>query len=192
MDTVLELINQYGSQVYIILFLYCALKSGWLPLFAGYVAYLQALDVQLVALVTLLGGYLGDELRFFIARKYGALWVSRSKVLNTLFERGKVLLDKYGVGYIFLYRYPKGLRTIGALPIGLTNISWLRFTILNASSAAVWVCIMVGGGYYFGETFDAIGMETLTAVSILFLIAFALSLWRLYKKEKLTTNSTHS
>ena len=39
MDSVLALINEYGMVIYVILFSYCALKSGWLPLFAAYAAY---------------------------------------------------------------------------------------------------------------------------------------------------------
>jgi cytochrome oxidase assembly protein ShyY1 len=46
--------------------------------------------------------------------------------------------------------------------------------------------VMVGGGYVFGETFDRIGIENLTAVSILLLIIFSLSLWQLWRKEKET------
>ena len=186
METILSLLDQYGVLVYFILFFYCALKSGWLPLFAGYAAYLQALDVYIVALATLMGGYLGDEIRFFVARRYGNQWLASSKTLNTLYKTAKILIDKYGTGYIFIYRYPKGLRTIGALQIGLTSIRWKKFTFLNFSSASLWVMVMVGGGYVFGETFDRIGIENLTAVSILLLIIFSLSLWQLWRKEKET------
>jgi len=44
METVLTLIGDYGTAVYIILFLYCALKSGALPLFGGYAAQQGVLD----------------------------------------------------------------------------------------------------------------------------------------------------
>ena len=52
MEGVLALIEQYGLLVYLLLFGYCALKSGWLPLFAGYAAHTGALDVGFVALAT--------------------------------------------------------------------------------------------------------------------------------------------
>jgi membrane-associated protein len=38
METVLALVRDYGTAVYVLLFAYCALKSGSLPLFAGYAA----------------------------------------------------------------------------------------------------------------------------------------------------------
>ncbi len=38
METVFQLLQDYGAAVYVILFLYCVLKSGALPLFGGYAA----------------------------------------------------------------------------------------------------------------------------------------------------------
>ena len=76
METVWTLIDHYGTAVYIILFLYCALKSGALPLFGGYAAQQGVLDPILVSVAALAGGYLGDELRFGVARYYGTGWLS--------------------------------------------------------------------------------------------------------------------
>jgi len=190
MDAFLQLLNQYGVIVYAILFGYCALKSGWLPLFAAYAAYTGALDVRLVALVVFAGGYLGDELRFAIAKTYGTAWVERRNRLGKLFQRAKKLADRYGPAYIFIYRYPKGLRTIGALPIGLTDMPWRRFTLLNAGSALLWVTILVGAGYSFGATFDSFGVEKLTALSVLLLIVFLISLYWFWRAESINDNQT--
>ena len=182
MEGMLDLIQQYGLLVYLLLFGYCALKSGWLPLFAGYAAHTGALDVGYVALAAFMGGYLGDELRFVLARTYGTTWLEKPNRLGRLFKRATELANRYGTAYIFLYRYPKGLRTIGALPIGLTSISWRRFSLLNACSVLVWVVVLVGGGFTFGATFDSLGVENLTALSILFLCVFLLTLYRLWNQ----------
>lgn len=183
METVLDLVNQYGTIVYVILFGYCALKSGSLPLFAGYAAHTGALDVSLVAVAAFAGGYWGDELRFAAARAYGVSWLERPTRLGRLFTRARELAERRGRAYIFIYRYPKGLRTIGALPMGLTDMRWSRFTVLNASSAFLWVVVMVGGGYTFGATFDAFGAENLTTVSVLFLGVFLVALYRVWRTE---------
>ena len=182
MEGMLVLIQQYGLLVYLLLFGYCALKSGWLPLFAGYAAHTGALDVGYVALAAFMGGYLGDELRFALARTYGTTWLEKPNRLGRLFKTASELANRYGTAYIFLYRYPKGLRTIGALPIGLTSISWRRFSLLNACSALLWVIVLVGGGYIFGATFDALGVENLTALSLLFLCVFLVTLYRLWNQ----------
>ncbi len=57
MEGVLALIQQYGLLVYLLLFGYCALKSGWLPLFAGYAAQTGALSIDFVVLAVCMGGY---------------------------------------------------------------------------------------------------------------------------------------
>lgn len=182
MEGVLALIQQYGLLVYLLLFGYCALKSGWLPLFAGYAAQTGALSIDFVVLAVFMGGYLGDELRFALARAYGTAWLEKPNRLGRLFKTASELANRYGTAYIFLYRYPKGLRTIGALPIGLTSISWRRFSLLNACSALAWVVVLVGGGFTFGATFDSLGVENLTALSLLFLCVFLLTLYRLWNQ----------
>jgi membrane-associated protein len=82
------------------------------------------MDASLVALATFAGGYLGDELRFVVACKYGTGFLSKRLRLLALMLKAEGMLDIYGPAYIFIYRYPKGMRTIGALPVGLTQMKW--------------------------------------------------------------------
>ena len=177
MDNLLTLIGSYGTAVYIILFLYCALKSGALPLFGGYAAQQGVLDPGLVGAAALAGGYLGDELRFSLARRYGASWVAGKPRLAKMMNHSEQLLKRYGAAYIFLYRYPKGLRTIGSLPVGLTDMSWRRFTVLNAASAVTWASLLVGVGYVFGEIIEDAVTQGWGAVSIGLLLLFVILIW---------------
>ncbi len=177
MESLLTLIGDYGTAVYIILFLYCALKSGALPLFGGYAAQQGVLDPVLVSVAALAGGYLGDELRFSVARRYGTAWTSTRPRLALWMSRCEVLLERYGVAYIFLYRYPKGLRTIGALPVGMTDISWRRFTVLNAASAIVWATLLVGVGYVFGEVIETAVAKGWGLASVILLVVSVALIW---------------
>ncbi len=182
MEAVLTLIGDYGTAVYVILFLYCALKSGALPLFGGYAAQQGVLDPVLVGAAALAGGYLGDELRFRVARRYGTNWVSGKPRLEAMMRHSEELLKRYGTAYIFLYRYPKGLRTIGSLPVGLTDISWRRFTILNAASALTWSILLVGAGYVFGEVLEDAVTQGWGAFSIGLLVISVSLIWLAYRK----------
>jgi len=146
----MELVRDYGLWIYLLLFAYCALKSGALPLFAGYAAQANALELVPVVAATFGGGYLGDEIRFAIARRYGDNWSDRWPRLRKAISAAKALIARYGWAYMFLYRYPKGMRTIGALPMGLGSVSWPTFTALNAASAILWTSILVGIGFAFG------------------------------------------
>lgn len=150
MDGLLELVREYGPWIYLLLFVYCALKSGALPLFAGYAAQAGVLELMPVVAATFAGGYLGDEARFAIARRYGDAWSNKWPRVQRAINAAKALVARYGCAYIFLYRYPKGMRTIGALPIGLGSMSWSKFTALNAASAVVWTFALVAIGFAFG------------------------------------------
>jgi len=150
MDAISNWIEVNSYLVYAILFFYCAVKSGALPLFAAIFVSTNDLALAPVVIVSFLGAYLGDELRFFLARRYGAIWVKKWPRFGVLIDRGKLLMEKHGHSYIFLYRYPKGMRTIGALPVGFGTMPWRRFTVLNAASALLWVTILVGTGVGFG------------------------------------------
>ena len=181
MDTILSLISEYGTLIYLLLFGYCALKSGALPLFGGYAAQAGVLDVSYVALATFAGGYLGDEVRFQVARHYGVEFVKPRPRLKAYFIKAKTMMDHYGTVYIFLYRYPKGMRTIGALPVGLTQISWQKFTFLNGASALLWTALLVGTGYLFGSAIeDAVqnGWGVASVALLLLFVALGLFAWR--------------
>jgi membrane protein DedA with SNARE-associated domain len=172
------LLSEYGYLSYIILFLYCAIKSGSMPLFAGMAAQYEYLNLSLVVLVVFFGGYLGDELRFYLVRKYGDSFITSRPRLAKLAAKAKRILDRYGLIYIFIYRYPKGMRTIGALPVALTNIKWRRFTLLNASSSLLWAAILIAVGYVFGPALESIISKQWGFFSVgLLLIFLAFSYW---------------
>lgn len=173
MQELLALIKEYGTLIYVLLFAYCMLKSGILPLVAGYAAQVGSLDITIVALATLAGGYLGDEIRFYVARNYGVGFLKTRPRLSKLADKASKLLERYGAAYIFIYRYPKGLRTVGALPVGLTQIKWTKFTLLNFASALLWVFLLVGSGYVFGELIEQSIAVTWASFSIIALLIFA-------------------
>jgi membrane-associated protein len=184
-DVLLNLLSEYGHLSYILLFLYCAMKSGALPLFAGMAAQYGYLDLSLVILVVFCGGYLGDELRFYLVRKYGDGFITSRPRLAKLAAAAKQLLERYGLIYMFIYRYPKGMRTIGALPVALTNITWGKFTLLNGASAALWTAILTGIGYLFGRTLENLVSQQWGMVSVVLLlvfIAFSYVGWRVVRR----------
>ena len=151
MDNIQALISENSLQFYLLLFGYCALKSGALPFLAGAAAGYGLLDGALAATSAFAGGYLGDEARFMLTRRYGLGGLGRFPRFSDWILRTVPIAEKYAGVYIFAYRYPKGMRTIGALPIGLTSMEWTTFTLLNAASAGLWAALLVGGGYLLGE-----------------------------------------
>ena len=99
MDTILSLINDYGVLVYALLFGYCALKSGAL-LKSRVAAQAGALDLSLVAVATFLGGYIGDEVRFAVSRRYGTGFLVSKPRFAALMKKASALLQRRGISRI--------------------------------------------------------------------------------------------
>ncbi|MDJ0951364.1 MAG: VTT domain-containing protein [Alphaproteobacteria bacterium] len=190
METVLDLVREYGVLSYALLFAYCASKSGALPLFAGYAAQAGALEVGVVAAAVFAGGYLGDEIRFHLVRRYGIGAIEARPRFARALATARGLLERYGVAYMFLYRYPKGMRTIGALPVGLTDIPWLRFTALNACSAGLWTVLLVGAGYLFGATIEQAVASGWGAWSVALLAMFLLGFFFAWRRVSRVASAT--
>lgn len=182
MEQFLALLEEYGLVVYVLVFLYCGLKSGLLPLFAGVAAYGGALDVSVVLAVTFAGGYLGDELRFAVARRYGPSFAARWPRVLEAINRARTLMTRYGALYIFIYRYPKGMRTIGAIPVGFGDMPWPKFTALNAASAALWTSILVLGGYFFGDLIASAAESRWGLFSISLLVGFLVATYVAWRR----------
>jgi membrane-associated protein len=184
METILNIVREYGLASYAILFFYCALKSGSLPLFAGIAAQLGALNIALVATAVFFGGYLGDELRFYLGRKYGVEKLSARPGYQNSLKTAKLLLDRFGKAYIFLYRYPKGMRTIGSLPVALTDMRWRVFTALNLASAITWTFALVGLGYLFGAALEDVIGDNWGLFSVGLLVVFFLMTYIAWRHVK--------
>ncbi len=182
MEQLLNWIAINQTAVYLLLFGYCALKSGALPLLAGVLAHTGALELTPVIAASFLGGYLGDEARFAVARRYGdKLFVSRPK-WRRFVDRAAEVSQKYGSAYIFLYRYPKGMRTIGALPIGFSDMLWPRFTVLNAASAALWSGLLVGAGVLLGDQIADAADSWWGTLSVVMLVVFLVVAWLAFRR----------
>ncbi|WP_227711695.1 DedA family protein [Sneathiella sp. P13V-1] len=191
MDVIENIIRDYGVGIYLIIFGYCFLKSGLLPLLAGYGAQLGWLDTPSVISAVILGGYLGDELRFYLSRKYGLSLVNNRPRIKSMFLRAQSMFEKYGALYILLYRYPKGMRTIGALPIGITDIAWAHFTVLNALSTLIWACLLVGGGYLFGAKLETYLLEIWQELAVIMFIAFVIWIVVLWRRTTIPENTSN-
>lgn len=189
METLLDLIREYGPLSYLLLFAYCALKSGALPLFAGFAAQAGALELGWVAACVFAGGYLGDEARFYAVRRFGVQSLESRPRFARALATARRLMAHYGIAYMFLYRYPKGLRTIGALPVGLTDITWRHFSSLNAASAGLWTLLLVGTGYLFGASIEQAVKSGWTTWSVallaVFLLCFFAAWWRVKRLSAL-------
>jgi Uncharacterized membrane-associated protein len=141
------LIAHYG---YAALFVGCLLEGETLLVLAGYAAHRGYLDFEWVVALAWLGAMLGDQLFFWLGRRRGRTMLDRFPTLDARFGRALAWIERHPDWSILAMRFLWGLRSVLPLALGMSRVSWLRFALLNALSAAVWASLVATLGWSFG------------------------------------------
>lgn len=187
--------NHVQDWGYVILFCWSILEGEWGLLLAGIAAHQGHLDVYWCIFIAGLGGFMGDQIYFYIGRLRKDYVQRKFRSQRRKFALASRLMQKYGWPIIFVQRYMYGLRTIIPISIGLTRYSAIKFALINLISAWVWAAITIVPAWFFGaeilnliHTFfikikDNILLFAILLVIILGIVAIFIS-WR-RKKLKL-------
>jgi len=158
-----ELIRQYGSFTYGILFAIVFLETGvvvtpFLPgdslLFAaGALAAMGDLNVGLLFLVLAAAAILGDTVNYGIGHKVGAkaFTIDRWFLKHKHLVRTQEFYARHGGKTIFLARFVPIVRTFAPFVAGIGTMSYARFLAWNVVGALAWVATCLFGGYLFGN-----------------------------------------
>ena len=147
------LLKEYG---YIILFVWSIMEGETGLVMAGVLSHTGDMNLWTAILVAGLGGFVGDQLYFYIGRFNKHYIHELMKKQRRKFALAHLLLKKYGWPVIFVQRYLYGLRTIIPMAIGLTRYSAKKFAIINFISAMIWAEATIIPAYIFGEEILAI------------------------------------
>lgn len=140
-----------GTWGYLILFCWSILEGELGLIFAGLATHDGHMNLFLAIFVAGLGGFVGDQIYFYIGRLNKKNLKKMLSSQRRKFALAHILLKKYGWPIIFIQRYMYGMRTIIPISIGLTRYSAFKFAIINLLSAWVWAAITIVFVWYFGE-----------------------------------------
>jgi membrane protein DedA with SNARE-associated domain len=143
-----ELLKEYG---YVILFVWSIMEGETGLVMAGVMVHTGDMDMLLAITVAGLGGFVGDQIYFYIGRFNRNYIHKKLKSQRRKFALATLLLRKYGWIIIFIQRYMYGLRTVIPMSIGTTKYSAKTFAIINFISAFVWASITIILANIFGE-----------------------------------------
>ena len=157
-------IQDYGVWTYLILLLIVFCETGlvvtpFLPgdslLFAvGTFAAAGALDVWLVSVLLIAAAVVGDAVNYAIGAAVGPRVFRRDDVrfLNRRhLERTHAFYERYGPVTIVIARFVPIVRTFAPFVAGIGRMTYVRFAIYNVAGAVLWVVLLVGAGYLFGN-----------------------------------------
>ncbi|MBS0507039.1 MAG: DedA family protein [Proteobacteria bacterium] len=176
--TVVELIQSYG---YVAVAIGTFLEGETVLLVAGAAASRGHLWLPAVVAVAAVASFAGDQLCFFLGRRYGNQLLARYPSLVARTTRARALLERHNLPVILSVRFLYGLRIAGPMAIGMSGVHWLRFFVLNAIGALVWAMVVAGVGYGFGHAMagwlGAIDADELWALAAAALLGLGWWLW---------------
>lgn len=138
-------------------------------------------------LVVSLGMLMTDFFLYYVGKKYGRKVVAHKRFRKIISARRVVRLEKtfrkWGILVIFLGRHLVGLRAQIFLVAGILRMSRLKFVLADAVSSIVTISLMVGAGYWGGNTIELIKKDVADAqyalIILIMIILVALLIWRL-------------
>ena len=150
-----HLIEHWG---YLAIFVFVVLGNLGVPVpeesilvLAGYLVWQGDLRLPLVLLVGILSAIAGDNLGYWLGRRYGQEAIARYGrwVLLTpaRLDATRRFVTRYGAFGVFAARFIAGLRFMAGPLAGSTGLPPLAFVAANALGAVVYVPTMVAAGY---------------------------------------------
>ena len=144
---------EYG---YWILFVVTFLEGETILLVAAYLASQGYLNIWIAGGVAAGGTFLGDQVYFWLGRRYGKEWLSeRRKRWRKRVSRVLRLVRKWDALFILSYRFLYGIRNVSSFALGISKIQFWRFMLLNALAALLWAAIFSSAGYFFGKAVES-------------------------------------
>jgi membrane protein DedA with SNARE-associated domain len=122
---------------------------------AGYLVWRGDLRLPLVVVIGIVGASLGDNLGYWVGRRYGASvlrrYAARSWLRPATLEASQRFLLTHGAPAIFVARFVPGLRFAAGPVSGIAGMPAASFFIANILGAICYVPIVVCIGYAIGR-----------------------------------------
>ncbi|MBM3549708.1 MAG: DedA family protein [Alphaproteobacteria bacterium] len=179
-----ETIREYGEWFYVITFIWTFLEGETFVLFAGLGARQGILRLDLLILFAWLGSFCGDQLYFWIGRRYGNALLRRFPRWAPGVNAALDLLRRYNTWFILSFRFIYGVRNFSSFAMGTSGLSWPRFLVLNFIAAGVWAVTFAGTGYIVGATFEHLLGDLALAFGVVMLAIFVTVITLITRAQK--------
>jgi len=163
LDKVLgDIITQYGTLTYIILFIVIFCETGlvvtpFLPgdsliFAAGTFAAMGKFNPWILFVMLIIAAVGGDAVNYWIGHKIGPrAYTGEIKLIKKEYiDRTHAFFEKYGGKTIFLARFVPIVRTFAPFVAGVGQMSYGYFLRYNLIGGITWVTLFLVLGYFFG------------------------------------------
>lgn len=163
----LEIVNDYKTWTYLILFLIIFVETGvvvmpFLPgdslLFAAGMLAAQPneLNVWLMIAILLVAAVSGDSLNYAIGKRFG-MQITKFKLFgkqvikDEQIQKTHTFYEKYGSKTIVIARFVPIVRTLAPFVGGIGRMHYGTFITYNVIGAILWVVGITLAGYFLGN-----------------------------------------
>jgi membrane-associated protein len=158
-----ELVANYGTWIYVILFLIIFCETGLvvLPLLpgdsllfaAGAIAASGRLDIVLLCALLVAAAILGNAVNYWVGRVAGVELQRRFPRLikQQYLEKTRAYFERYGGKTVIIARFVPIVRTVAPFAAGVGQMSHLRYQFYNVTGSVLWVLLLVPAGYFFAN-----------------------------------------
>ena len=150
-----NMVVEHGHWFYLITFLWTFVEGETFVIFAATFAAQGLLDPLPLLICAWLGSFSGDQLYFYIGRRFGGKLLHRYPRWRPGVDGALAFLRRYSTGFILSFRFTYGVRNFSSFAMGMSGLRWRRFLMLNFIAAGVWALAFVGAGYLLGNIFGA-------------------------------------
>jgi membrane protein DedA with SNARE-associated domain len=170
-DSIRRLALEYGHYIYLLIFLWTFFEGETCVIIAGVVASQDYLEWTPLFLVAWFGSFSGDQLYFWIGRRWGVRLLDRIPRWRPGVELALDFLRRYNTTFILSFRFIYGVRNFASFAMGMSGLDPLRFAALNFFAAFVWALSFAGFGYLFGEALEPF-LDNVVLISLAVMAAF--------------------
>jgi len=159
-------------------------------LLASFLAYSEhRLHLGWIIVVATIAATLGDNLGYALGH-YGGRplldrYVNVLRISSATLKRGEELFARWGSVAVFFARFVFGVRVFAGPLAGVLRMHWRNFVLFNFLGATLWVSVIAGAGYLFGQHWHTLAraMQRFNIAVLIVAVAVIAFLWWKYRRQ---------
>jgi membrane protein DedA with SNARE-associated domain len=154
---------------------------------AIYAGTTHKLEIEFVLLAATAAAIFGDNLGFWVGRRFGFDLLHRYgsyvRLTAPRLKIGQMLFQKHGAKVVFFGRFTAILRTYAAMLAGANRFSPAQFFLWNATGGVAWALIFGLAGYFFGHSIRYFTGPVSIGISVAFVVG-AIPMYFIFRKHE--------